>query len=250
MKKLIVLMAATLSFASTAFAQLGSLATDLVYTPVTPCRVFDTRPSKGGTGPIAAAGTKNFYIYGQTTYAGQGGAASNCGITAGNNTAAVALNVTVVTPAAAGYVTAYPFATTLPTAATVNFQAGDIARGNFTIAKVAQSGLFDLSVYSSSNADVVGDVVGFYSKPIAGALSFTTVNGAAVSVAANSEANSGQLNCPAGVTAVNLSFIGSMNLVMKDSVLNASYGNFFVQNLSGSAQSFTGKVSCIQIPGR
>ena len=43
MKKLFIVLAAMLTFTSTAFAQLGSLASDLVYTPVTPCRIFDTR---------------------------------------------------------------------------------------------------------------------------------------------------------------------------------------------------------------
>ena len=168
MKKIVFILASLLTFTSTAFAQLGQLATDLVYTPVTPCRLFDTRPSQGGTGPIAAAGTKHFRIWGQSSYAVQGGSPTNCGITASSSTAAVALNVTVVTPAAGGFVTAFPFGAALPTAATVNFQAGDIARGNFTIAKVDQSGAAatDLSVYSSSLADVVGDVVGYFSRPI------------------------------------------------------------------------------------
>ena len=169
MKKLFVVLAAMLTFTSTAFAQLGSLASDLVYTPVTPCRIFDTRTSQGGTGPIAAGGTKNFLIWGVGSYAGQGGAASNCGITAANNTAAVAVNFTVVSPATPGFITAFPFGTTRPTAATVNFNAGDV-RGNFSIAKNAQSGASDLSVFSTSNVEVVGDVVGYYSKPVATAL--------------------------------------------------------------------------------
>ena len=126
MKFFFVVLAATLTFTSTAFAQIGSVASDLVYTPVTPCRIFDTRTSAGGTGPIPAAGTKNFMILGQASYASQGGAASNCGITASINTAAVAVNFTVVSPATPGYITAYPFGTTKPTAATVNFNAGDV----------------------------------------------------------------------------------------------------------------------------
>ena len=158
------------ALAGPASAQLGAIANDLVYTPITPCRVLDTRPSQGGSGPIAAAGTKTFQIWGATSYTAQGGAASNCGITAGPDVAAVAMNVTVVTPALGGFVTAYPFGAALPVAATVNFQAGDIARGDFTIAKVAQTGTSHLSIYSTSNTDVVADVVGYYARPVATSL--------------------------------------------------------------------------------
>jgi hypothetical protein len=183
MKKLFILLAAMLTFTTTAFAQIGSLAADLVYTPVTPCRILDTRPSQGGTGPIAANGTKNFLIWGQTTFAGQGGAASNCGIVAGSNTAAVAVNFTVVSPTTPGFITAFPFGATRPTAATVNFNAGDV-RGNFSIVKNAQSLGSDLSIFSTSNVDVVGDVVGYYSKPIqVGSLDCTNVAATSASTA-------------------------------------------------------------------
>ena len=206
MKKFLLLvlnMAAAMSlfaFSTGASAQIGSLAADLVYTPVTPCRVFDTRPSQGGSGPIASAGTKNFRIWGTANYAFQGGSPTNCGITAGSNTAAVALNLTVVTPAAGGFVTAYPFGATLPTAATVNFQAGDIARGNFSIAKVSQSGATDLSVYSSSNVHVVGDVVGFYSRPVATAIECNSVFSAVTDLLAGTNAAIFTPQCSAGYT--------------------------------------------------
>jgi hypothetical protein len=179
MKKFILPIAALVTISTSSFAQLGSADKDLVYTPVTPCRVLDTRTSQGGTGAIVASGTKHFKIWGQTTYAAQGGKNSDCGITAGSDVAAVAMNFTVVTPAAGGFITAYPFGGALPVAATVNFQVGDIARGDFTIAKVTQSGTNHLSIYSSSLTDVVGDVVGYYSKPMStGSLecTFTATN--------------------------------------------------------------------------
>ena len=37
MRKLLLAAVATLTMATSAFAQLGSLATDLVFTPITPC---------------------------------------------------------------------------------------------------------------------------------------------------------------------------------------------------------------------
>lgn len=185
-----------LAIASKVYAQLGSADKDLVYTPVTPCRVLDTRTTQGGTGAIAANSSKHFKIWGQTSFAAQGGSATNCGLTAGNNVAAVAMNFTVVTPAAGGFITAYPFGGALPVAATVNFQVGDIARGDFTIAKVTQTGSAatnHLSVFSTSNADVVGDVVGYYAKPVSvGSFECETQRGA-VLVLANSSSTADKL---------------------------------------------------------
>ena len=254
MKKLIVLTAAMMTFASTAFAQLGSAATDLVYTPITPCRVLDTRLSQGGTGAIAAASTKNFQIWGATSYAAQGGSPTNCGITAGSNVAAVAMNFTVVTPAAGGYITAYPFGAALPTAATVNFQAGDIARGDFTIAKVAQTGLTNhLSIYSTSLTDVVGDVVGYYSMPVATGLQCTTLT-ETVSVAAGFNSfknNTGASACATGYAPVSAycSAAGASNIYLTGSGVGA-IGFCSWVSFATSAVNVTQGTNCCRIPGR
>ena len=123
-----------------AWAQLGNASTDLVFNPITPCRLLDTRSATALAGiPIAANSTRNFLVWGQTSFATQGGAASDCGLTASSNTAALAVNFTVVTPATGGYITAYPSDVAKPLAATVNFEAGSV-RGNSAIVKVAQIG--------------------------------------------------------------------------------------------------------------
>src|SRR5712692_3734912 len=54
---------------------LGDNNRDLVYFPVTPCRLVDTRLAGG---PIAAGFTRSFVMNGSLT--GQGGNASGCGI--------------------------------------------------------------------------------------------------------------------------------------------------------------------------
>jgi hypothetical protein len=252
MKKLIFLMALILYCMSSAFAQIGSLSSDLVYTPITPCRVFDTRPTQGGTGPIAAAGTKSFRIYGVTTYAGQGGTASNCGITAGDNTAAVAMNVTVVTPAAGGFITAFPSNAARPTAATVNFQVGDIARGNFTIAKVAQSGINDLSIFSSSTADVIGDVVGYYSKPVATALEcYTTALENFVVPAGFHGLHTTTAICAAGYTAVSsICFNNVAGLTSAGSGITNQSAWCAWANSTASDNTVNQGSTCCRAPGR
>jgi hypothetical protein len=250
MKKLMFVTLAMLTFASTASAQLGTGDKDLVFTPITPCRLFDTRISQGGTGAIPAAGTKGFAVWGQTSFAAQGGSATNCGLTANADTAAVAVNLTVVAPAAGGYITAYPAGVTAPTAATVNFNAGDI-KGNFAIVKVQQTGAApNLNIFSTSATDVVGDVVGFYSKPVATALNCATVSGVATNVAAGAYASLPTLFCAAGFTPVGLSFSAGENVLMADSYTAGNAGQVFVRSLSANAQNVTAKLMCCQIPGR
>ena len=82
-------------------------------------------------------------------------------------TAAV-LNVTVVNPTAGGYLTVYPQGAAQPNTANVNYTAGQTT-GNRVIVPLSTSGATpgDISVYSSSAADVVVDVSGYYSAPAA-----------------------------------------------------------------------------------
>ena len=56
-------------------ATLGDSQADLVYTPLTPCRIIDTRVAGGA---IAAGATRDFLVTG-TSFASQGGSATGCG---------------------------------------------------------------------------------------------------------------------------------------------------------------------------
>jgi hypothetical protein len=173
MKKLVVALAAMLTFTTTPFAAVGDLSTDLVFIPVTACRLVDTRyatnTSQTGVAanaPIAAGTSRGFWGW-ASNYPAQGGAGSGstCGILQSSDVAAIAVNFTVVNPTTGGYITAWPFGTTQPLAATVNFNAGEV-RGNFAVVKLNQAtSSFDFSIYSTSTTHVVVDVVGYYAKP-------------------------------------------------------------------------------------
>lgn len=167
-----IFLAVALTLTSTlASAQLGNQSTDLTYTPVTPCRIIDTR-NAGGV--LAAGTTHGFKGWSTTNYASQGGAAtSNCNIPANTDTAAIVVNFTVVTPSTGGYITAYPSDVVQPLAASLNFNAADV-KGNNAILKLNQTGVgvTHLNIYTTSTTHLVADVVGYYAKPVAiGALS-------------------------------------------------------------------------------
>jgi hypothetical protein len=240
-------LAALLTFTSTAFAEIGSASSDLVFTPVTPCRLFDTRTTSGGTGPIPGGSAKDFAVWGTASFAAQGGAATNCGITAGADTASIAVNMTVVLPAAGGYITAYPTGVLRPLAAALNFNAGDV-RGNMVIVKVAQTGATNLSVYSTSTTELVGDVVGYYSQPVATALECFIVNGTVTVVPAFSVGiNVLPPSCPANAFKT-ASYCATFSF---DTVLmgfNSAACNF--KNPSAVSTSVRHDINCCRIPGR
>ena len=175
---------------------LGEIANDLVFVPITPCRIVDTRLAGG---QIAANSVRSFDVTAVTDYSFQGGDASNCsGAGAAGSFAAAAINFTVVTPSAAGYITAFPFLGTQPVAATVNYGAGDI-RGNFAVVKLDQgASANELSVYSFAQTHLVADIVGYYINPQATQLDCVEVVSAGVDIAAGGTGSQSTAVCPTG----------------------------------------------------
>ena len=90
---------------------LGALNNDLVYTPIQPCRILDTRSTAEGV--VAANATRSFVAITAGNFISQGGSTTDCG-TLGLAATAIAINLTAVTPLGAGYATAYPYGTIQP----------------------------------------------------------------------------------------------------------------------------------------
>ena len=81
---------------------LSDIANDLVYTPVTPCRIVDTRNAGGA---VSANTIRSFDVDGGT-FIGQGGVNGSCGIPFGV-ARAVAMTLTVTQPSGASFFTAW-----------------------------------------------------------------------------------------------------------------------------------------------
>lgn len=131
---------------------------NLIYSPVEPCRIFDTRNAGG----IIAAGTsRDFFVHGDTDISGQGGNLTGCEAPQGEPVA-VALNITLVPGATAGHIRVYPAGTPLPNASTINFSASTnianalVAKTNFDISDS------DLSIYATFDTHVLADVQGYF----------------------------------------------------------------------------------------
>ena len=146
---------------------LGDPGQDLDYVPVTPCRILDTRIVGG---PIPANSFRDFDITDVVRFAPQGGDTSNCNVGDKGSFAAAALNITVVSPSAAGYITAFPYLASQPTAATLNYAAGDIRNGLAIVRLDQSAATYEFSVYSFAQTHLVADVVGYFREPVATAL--------------------------------------------------------------------------------
>jgi len=119
------------------------------FVPVTPQRLFDTRPSEPGPGPKGALAP------GQAIDVAVLGLA---GVPA-SGVSAVVVNLTATGAAAPGYVAAYPAGTATPTASNVNLSAAGSTAPNLAVVPLGTGGR--ISIYSSGGADVLADVTGY-----------------------------------------------------------------------------------------
>ena len=151
----------------TATASLADTAADLVFIPVFPCRIFDTRPSKGGVGPYGGPGSasRNYIVYSSTPaeiaeIAAVGGNPAGCPAPKGEPSA-ISTNFTVVPIDNEGHITAYPYGGNLPTASLVNYYPGtNIANAGIVATAYLQA--YDLSVYHHSETNSIADVMGYF----------------------------------------------------------------------------------------
>ncbi len=131
---------------------------DLLYTPVTPCRVVDTRKTSAGI--IDANTQRNFSVYGSV--GGQGGNPAGCSSPGGQPLAAH-INMVAVDPAGKGNLQAFPVGAGTGAGLSVNYNTIDTNLANAgTIRTVTGSGA-DFTVASNfSSAHTVIDVLGYY----------------------------------------------------------------------------------------
>ena len=121
----------------------GSVTDPGGLTAVSPSRLLDTR----NTGIVPGNGSVRVQA------AGLGGVPA-AGV------AAVVVNLTAVTPAASGYLTAYPTGGAIPNASNVNFTAGQVVP-NLAFVKLGADGSFTVRNTSPGATHVVADVAGY-----------------------------------------------------------------------------------------
>lgn len=144
---------------------LGNANADLVYTPVTPCRLFDTRASQGGMGTPGLNVRRTYgAIVPVVNQGGPGGCAAPSGAT-------VALMVIgTLTPSGAGLLQGGPQGVANFPNALILYQSGDQYGATIAMPLNPANGQFDL-VEQSATADLYGDLLGYFRAPQGGYVS-------------------------------------------------------------------------------
>ena len=123
----------------------------------TPCRLVDTRPQYGGSGPVQGGVPQSFVLTGR----------AGCNIPA--SAQAFSLNVTVVPPGPLGFLIIWPTGEPQPGVSTLNSVDGR-TKANAAIIGAGTNGA--VSVYVSQTTNVLLDINGYFVSATDSALAF------------------------------------------------------------------------------
>ncbi|MEV8095807.1 right-handed parallel beta-helix repeat-containing protein [Kitasatospora sp. NPDC085879] len=124
------------------------------YTAYGPTRVLDTREGVGASRrKVGPFGTVHLKVGG------------NEGIP--QDATAVVMNLTVTSPTAPGFITAYPYGGGRPTTSNVNYVAGQTVP-NLAVVPVGSDGYVELYNGSNGTVDLVADIAGYFTRTAAG----------------------------------------------------------------------------------
>jgi hypothetical protein len=223
----------------------GDLNQDLVYTPVQPCRIVDTRNTAAGV--IAGGASRSFVAIAATNFTSQGGSATNCGVLNAAATA-VAVNFTVVNTLGAAYITVFPFGTSQPLAATMTFGLNDL-RSNTAIVQIPNPlSSFDFTVFAAAGTHVVADIVGYFSPPLATALQCVETANTDLAIAGNG--GTGNSVAPACATGYTQTATNCETTSWQMPIVYFQSGTCSARNNDTTTQTLRASRTCCRVPGR
>ena len=233
---------------------LGSTTGDLVFTPVTPCRIIDTRSATGGLAGRLIAGTGKWFSVNLANYAAQGGNAAGCGLPAlPFRPGAVAINVTSTDQTGVGNIRAVQSGGGTPLVSLLNYTPG-VNLANAAIVSSAVSGIDDIYILSSnSDTHVIVDIMGYFAAPVATALDCVSVyNATATTVLAGTDGCVNPPACAAGYAAVAPLFDneGFGGLTMSQMNLGASGLQICGRNSGAASSTYFAGQRCCRVAGR
>lgn len=228
---------------------LGSIGSDLVFTPVFPCRILDTRLVGGA---IPGNGTRGFRGFTATDFTSQGGFASDCGIPL--NAAVLTVKLTATNTVSTGHFLAYPTGQPKPLASSLNYQAG-VNTSNTAYIELCRPGcVTEFTIFALTQANAVVDVTGYYIEPEATALDCTVAEETGnLDLLGGLQARS--VDCPAGYTATGGGCGGPLGIGVSNSqpVVSAGQPTGWSCDLVGSLLSviaYQVNATCCRTPGR
>lgn len=225
----------------------ASLAQDLVFTPIPPCRIADTRVS--GT-PIAAGGFRDVDAANPGgNFTTQGGSATNCSIPL--DPGALALSVTALSNTNTGFMRVYTNNGSNSQGSTVPLSSVNTTVSNDIISPACASSIcaHELRVYSTANTHYAISVVGYF-RPRQRTQPQCLDSQSAEELVMVGESLALRAACPTGYTLVGGGCSGGDNLNLHTSkILGDEYlcGWF---NAASTFQKGYAQARCCDLPGQ
>jgi hypothetical protein len=184
---------------------------DSTFVPITPCRLFDTRPAHniGPKNTPLAAGESAAYTQPVT------GTNGNCTIPA--DAVAISMNVTITDPTAMSNLRVYPADVAAPLVSNLNWLPGQSPTPNKVDVKLSADGKIKLFNWSGT-VNVLADVVGYYTdaslkelQADIDALAATVANNATVMASASVEEVDESLDVGGPVIAATVTIVAPVS---------------------------------------
>ena len=222
----------------------GDLNQDLVYTPITPCRIVDTRNTAAGA--IAFNAFRSFVAFGISNFSSQGGSSSNCGT---NPLAASAVNlaVTAITPTLGGSATLYAFGTANPGTTSISYPAGAVVTNTMVIAVPNPIATFDFTLATTQSSHYTIDMLGYFAPPLPTALQCLNSAEANATVAGGATVDLTAPACAAGYAETATQCVSAS---FQMPLVSMSNGVCSVQNNGATPAILYASRKCCRVPGR
>lgn len=231
----------------------GEVGGDLVFTPLPPCRLLDTRQPSERTGPIPSNSERSFYGFSVNFQIGQGGANNDCGLRFDTQPEALAITLVAVNPVAEGFLTAYPFGGERPLAASLNYIAGTVASTGLIVPINNELTVDEFAIYTWRETHVVADVTGYFSRPQAAALDCMSIQGTHLVLPAGGVNIARSATCPAGYAPM----LGSCTTSTQNAVLvwhaledDSQRTACLYRNNGATVETLKADAHCCRVPGR
>ena len=231
------------------------------YATVTPCRIMDTRYAYPGSrvqGPIL--GNVDNYIPGShpagANWTFYGGATSDCGLVMTNTTPmiyAVAIVITILNPSHDAYLGISDEGgnvdNILSTVA-VNFNRGQGTSSMYIVPQEQENNIH-FALPAGVTADVIFDVVGFFTFRLPFALDCIDVVSTPATIPANSQATIGSPSCNAGYEFTSGGCIANdYGVSLVSSFFGSGQQNCAYNNLTSLPQTIKASGRCCRVPGQ
>lgn len=234
-------------------AALGSTSGDLTFTPVTPCRIIDTRLAGG---PLTGGATREFFVYGNLG-ASQGG--TNCASPVGEPSGAHLAVTVIPLVAGGGNLRLYPANVATPNAAIINYTNPTTIANAVTTKTFRSIGPREIEFWTNKSVHIIVDVMGYYSPPGRTLPDNYSAHGTIVTVNNGANGTAYSPYCPSGYRMtggghlVNV-FVNGFDIVGQRPTPTGYNQNsrwlVQVRNASGAARTIRSYIVCGRVPGR